>query len=137
FNDRWTGTYDYDLIAFSYQTYPGFTDFDLYGSNWDIRINPQGWNPGGYDNGAADTAIREALKAATLEALETSVKDLQVAANDDLFGLWLGFPQDLVLVHPDVLGFQPTMNWQTWQTRKLWRRPKTAPVPAQVILPSS
>ncbi|CAN5537894.1 hypothetical protein BH09CHL1_BH09CHL1_01420 [soil metagenome] len=137
FNDRWTGTYDYDLIAFSYQTYPGFTDFDLYGSNWDIRINPQGWNPGGYDNGTADAAIREALKATTLEALETSVKDLQVAANDDLFGLWLGFPQDLVLVHPDVLGFQPTMNWQTWQTRKLWRRPATATVPAQVILPSS
>lgn len=137
FNDRWTGTYDYDLIAFSYQTYPGFTDFDLYGSNWDIRINPQGWNPGGYDNSAADTAIREALRAATLEDLESSVKELQVAANDDLFGLWLGFPQDLVLVHPDVLGFQPTMNWQTWQTRKLWRRPENAPTPAQVILPTS
>ena len=136
FNDRWTSTYDWDLIAFSYQTFPGFTDFDLYGSNWDIRINPQGWNPGGYNNHDADTAVRDALGAKTLDALQTSVKDLQVAANDDLFGLWLGFPQDLILVHPDVLGFQPTMNWQTWQTRKLWRRPKGATAPAQVILPS-
>jgi peptide/nickel transport system substrate-binding protein len=137
FNDRWTSTYDWDLIAFSYQTYPGFTDFDLYGSNWDIRINPQGWNPGGYHNSDADAAIRGALGAKTLDALESSVQDLQVAANDDLFGLWLGFPQDLILVHPDVLGFQPTMNWQTWQTRKLWRRPAGAAVPAQVVLPSS
>lgn len=136
FNDRWTSTYDWDLIAFSYQTFPGFTDFDLYGSNWDIRVNPQGWNPGGYENRTVDTAIRGALGAKTLEGLESSVKDLQVAANDDLFGLWLGFPQDLILIHPDVLGFQPTMNWQTWQTRKLWRRPKGATVPAQVILPS-
>jgi peptide/nickel transport system substrate-binding protein len=137
FGDRWTGTYDYDLIAFSYQTYPGFTDFDLYGSNWDIRINPQGWNPGGYVNSAADAAIKDALRAATLDKLVEAVKDLQVAANDDLFGLWLGFPQDLILVHPDVLGFQPTMHWQTWQTRKLWRRPANATVPAQPILPSS
>lgn len=136
FNDRWTSTYDWDLIAFSYQTFPGFTDFDLYGSNWDIRINPQGWNPGGYDNRDADTAVRAALGAKTLEALESAVKDLQATANDDLFGLWLGFPQDLILIHPDVLGFQPTMNWQTWQTRKLWRRPKGATAPAQVILPS-
>jgi ABC-type transport system substrate-binding protein len=130
FNERWIRGHDFDLIAFSYQTYAGFTDFDLYGSNWDIRINPQGWNPGGYSNATVDRAIRDALNANTLESVVDALEDLQVAVNDDLFGLWLGFPQDLVLTQPDVLGFQPVMHWQTWHTRKLWRRPVGAPVPA-------
>ena len=136
FNDRWTAAHDFDLIAFGYQVYPGFTDFDLYGSNWDIRINPQGWNPGGYNNSDVNTAIKGALNAESLDDLVSSVTDLQVAANDDLFGLWLGFPNDLILAHHDLLGFQPTMYWQTWNTRKLWRRPKDAPVPTEVIIPS-
>jgi peptide/nickel transport system substrate-binding protein len=133
FNERWIRGHDFDLIAFSYQTYAGFSDFDLYGSNWDIRINPQGWNPGGYSNSAVDNAIRDALSAPSLDDLVRSVHDLQVAANDDLFGLWLGFPQDLILVRPDVLGFTPVMNWQTWHTRKLWRRPEGAMIPPVVV----
>lgn len=137
FNDRWTATHDFDLIAFGYNVYPGFTDFDLYGSNWDIRVNPQGWNPGGYNNAIVDKAIKGALNAESLDDLVSSVNDLQVAANDDLFALWLGFPDDLVLAHHDLLGFQSTMYWQTWNTRKLWRRPATAPVPADVIIPSA
>ena len=47
----------YDLIAYAYDQLPGFTDFDLYGSAWDIRVNPAGWNPGGYANADADAAI--------------------------------------------------------------------------------
>ena len=133
FNDRWIRGHDFDLIAFSYQTYPGFTDFDLYGSNWDIRINPQGWNPGGYSNGTVDNAIRGALNALSLDVLVDAVETIQVTTNDDLFGLWLGFPQDLILTQPDLLGFEPVMNWQTWHTRKLWRRPATAPVPEIVV----
>ena len=133
FNDRWIRGHDFDLIAFSYQTYPGFTDFDLYGSNWDIRINPQGWNPGGYSNGTVDNAIRDALNALSLDVLVDAVETIQVTTNDDLFGLWLGFPQDLILTQPDLLGFEPVMNWQTWHTRKLWRRPATAPVPEIVV----
>jgi peptide/nickel transport system substrate-binding protein len=129
FNERWIRGHDFDLIAFSYQTYAGFTDFDLYGTNWDIRINPQGWNPGGYSNATVDGAIRDALSANSLESLVDSIQELQVAVNDDLFGLWLGFPQDLVLTQPDLLGFSPVMNWQTWHTRKLWRRPANAAVP--------
>ena len=134
FNARWIDTHDFDLIAFSYQTYPGFTDFDLYGSNWDIRINPQGWNPGGYSNSEVDRAIREALRAESLDDLTTAVQNLQVAANDDLFGLWLGFPQDLILAQPNLLGFQPHMHWQTWNTRHLWRRPAGAVAPDKVIV---
>jgi hypothetical protein len=57
-----------------------------------------------------------------------------VAANDDLFGLWLGFPQDLILAQPDLLGFQPNMHWQTWDTRALWRRPAGVAAPDQIIL---
>jgi ABC-type transport system substrate-binding protein len=134
FNERWIRGHDFDLIAFSYQVMPGFTDFDLYGSNWDIRINPQGWNPGGYSNRTVDGAIRDALNAESLDDLMTAVQELQVAANDDLFGLWLGFPQDLILAQPDLLGFQPNMHWQTWDTRTLWRRPAGAAAPDQIIL---
>ncbi|MCC6704260.1 MAG: hypothetical protein IT334_05230, partial [Thermomicrobiales bacterium] len=133
FNERWIRGHDFDLIAFSYQTYPGFTDFDLYGSNWDIRVNPQGWNPGGYSNATADSAIRASLNALSLDSLVTSVQELQAVVNDDLFGLWLGFPQDLILARPDLLGFTPVMNWQTWHTRLLWRRPAGAPIPPVVV----
>ncbi len=134
FNERWIDTHEFDLVAYSYQVYPGFTDFDLYGSNWDIRINPQGWNPGGYSNSTVDRAIRNALTAESLDVLTSAVQDLQVAANDDLFGLWLGFPQDLILAQPNLLGFQPNMHWQTQNTRQLWRRPAGAVAPDKIIV---
>jgi peptide/nickel transport system substrate-binding protein len=121
FRDRWTATHDFDLIAFAYDLYPGFTDFDLYGSAWDIRVNSQGFNPGGYHNKTVDKAIDDYFAAKNLDAQRLALGKLQQAANDDLFGLWFGFPQNLILVRPDVLGFQPTMQWETWETRKLWR----------------
>jgi hypothetical protein len=43
--------------------------------------------------------------------------------NDDLFGLWFGFPQELILAREDILGFQPNISWETWHTRLLWRQP--------------
>jgi ABC-type transport system substrate-binding protein len=121
FRDRWTATHDFDLIAFAYDLYPGFTDFDLYGSAWDIRVNSQGFNPGGYHNTDVDAAIADYFAATDLDAAREALVRLQRAANDDLFGLFFGFPQNLVLVRPDVLGFQPNMQWETWDTRKLWR----------------
>ena len=121
FQDRWLVTRDFDLIAYAYDLYPGFTDFDLYGSGWDIRVNPQGWNPGGYRNEEVDAAIEEALQATDLATQREALYRSQRAANEDLFGLWFGFPQDLILVAADVLGFQPNKSWQTADTRKLWR----------------
>ena len=124
FRRRWQTGHDFDLIAYAYNLYAGFTDFDLYGSSWDIRVNAQGWNPGGYANLDVDQAVADALVATDPAALKDALSRLQRATNEDLFGLWFGFPQDLVLVRPDVYGFQPNKLWQTWDTRKLWREPR-------------
>ena len=121
FDERWITQRDYDLIAYAYDQLPGFTDFDLYGSQWDIRTNPAGWNPGGYVNAEADAAIDEFLSAVSISRQATAIRRLQRVVNDDLFGLWLGFPNDLVLVLPGVKGFRPDMAWQTARTWELWR----------------
>ncbi len=120
FDERWRTTHDFDLIAYAYRLYPGFTDFDLYGSGWDIRLNPLGFNPGGYRNRDVDAAIGTILSEVDVDRQRQALYQLQQAANEDLFGLWLGFPQDLVLVQPHVLGFQPHVAWPTWGTRHLW-----------------
>src|SRR5215207_8352731 len=124
FDDRWITRRDYDLIAYAYDQLPGFTDFDLYGSAWDIRNNPAGWNPGGYANTDADAAIDEFLDAVSVERQATALRRLQSIVNDDLFGLWLGFPDDLVLVATGIEGFAPDMAWQTARTWELWRAPQ-------------
>lgn len=121
FSQRWITRRDYDLIAYAYDLLPGFTDYDLYGSAWDIRTNPAGWNPGGYSNPEADEAIAEFLGAVTMERQQAALSRLQRAVNDDLFGLWFGFPDDLILVAAGVKGFAPDITWQTSQTWELWR----------------
>jgi peptide/nickel transport system substrate-binding protein len=121
FEDRWITRRDYDLIAYAYGLAPGFTDFDLYGSAWDIRTNPAGWNPGGYANDEADRAIADFLEAVAIERQRDALHRLQRAVDDDLFALWLGFPHDLVLVADGVAGFTPDMAWQTADTWNLWR----------------
>ncbi|HEU5432668.1 MAG TPA: ABC transporter substrate-binding protein, partial [Thermomicrobiales bacterium] len=83
-----TATRDFDLVAYAYDLYPGFTDWDLYGSAWDIRTNPLGWNPGGYANADADAAIADFLKSRSLAAQRAALMRLQQAADRDLFGLW-------------------------------------------------
>jgi peptide/nickel transport system substrate-binding protein len=122
FRERWLSTRAYDLIAYAYDLYPGFTDFDLYGSPWDIRTNPQGWNPGGYANTEVDAAIAEALTATSVAAQRRALTRLQRETNDDLFALWLGFPQQLVLVGDEIAGFRPNALWQTADSREWWRR---------------
>jgi peptide/nickel transport system substrate-binding protein len=121
FRDRWVDQHDFDLIAYAFNQFPGFTDFDLYGSSWNIRINPQGWNPGGYNNAEADVAIRHYLNATSDAEARQALIDLQATTNAELFALWFGFPRDLVLVRPEIRGFQPNKLWQTWNTRSLWR----------------
>jgi peptide/nickel transport system substrate-binding protein len=123
FDDRWITRRDYDLIAYAYDQLPGFTDFDLYGSAWDIRNNPAGWNPGGYTNADADAAIDEFLGAVGVERQAAALRRLQRIVNEDLFGLWLGIPEDLVLVAAGIEGFKPDMAWQTARTWELWRAP--------------
>jgi hypothetical protein len=121
FEERWISLRNYDLIAYTYDQLPGFTDFDLYGSAWDIRTNPAGWNPGGYANLDADAAVNDFLTALSIERQASALRRLQQVVNEDLFGLWLGFPDDLVLVAAGVEGFQPDMAWQTARTWNLWR----------------
>lgn len=121
FDERWIESRDYDLIAFAYDLLPGFTDYDLYGSKWDIRTNPAGWNPGGYGNADADAAIEEYLNSVSLTRQRAALAKLQQAVNDDLFGLWFGFPRDLILVSDEITGFEPDIAWQTAQTWKLRR----------------
>jgi peptide/nickel transport system substrate-binding protein len=124
FDERWITRRDYDLIAYAYDQLPGFTDFDLYGSAWDIRTNPAGWNPGGYANADADAAIDQFLGAVSVERQATALRRLQRVVDEDLFGLWLGFPDDLVLVAAGIEGFTPDMAWQTARTWDLWRAPQ-------------
>ncbi|CAN5734863.1 hypothetical protein BH24CHL4_BH24CHL4_22240 [soil metagenome] len=121
FYESWTSLRDYDFIAYSYTLYPGFTDYDLYGSNFNIRINPQGWNPGGYDNEDVDGFIRRILITIDPDRQRDVLLRLQQAVDDDLFGLWFGFPDDLVLAREDILGFAPNKYLSTWNTRTLWR----------------
>jgi ABC-type transport system substrate-binding protein len=121
FDDRWITRRDYDLIAYAYDQLPGFSDFDLYGSAWDIRNNPAGWNPGGYTNADADAAIDELLGAVSVERQAAALRRLQRIVDEDLFALWLGFPEDLVLVTTGIEGFAPDMAWQTARTWDLWR----------------
>lgn len=121
FDRRWIETRQFDLIAYAYDQLPGFTDIDLYGSTWDIRTNPAGWNPGGYSNPEADAAIEQFLNAVSIERQASALKRLQRAVDEDLFGLWLGFPMDLILIAGGVEGFSPDMAWQTLRTWGLWR----------------
>ena len=51
--------------------------------------------------------------------------------NEDLFGLWLGFPDDLVLVAAGIEGFAPDMAWQTARTWDLWRAPQESLRPSR------
>ncbi len=122
FFDTWANTRAWDLIAYSYALYPGFTDYDLYGSNWDIRINPQGWNPGGYNNEEVDDLIKKILISPNLTSQANLLDRLQQIVNgDDLFGLWFGFPNDLVLARNEIQGYQPNKYLPVIDTRLLWR----------------
>lgn len=123
FAERSIRTLDFDLIAFAYDLFPGFTDFDLYGSAWDIRINPQGWNPGGYRNLEVDQAISTLLTTVDPDEQRALLATIQAVTNQDLFGFWLGFPNDLIATRDGLRGFQPNIFWQTADTRLLWFAP--------------
>jgi peptide/nickel transport system substrate-binding protein len=122
FEGVWLTDHAFDMIAFTYSQYPGFTDFDLYGSDWDVRTNVQGFNPGSYRNEKVDRAIARALVADSDETYVSALRAIQRQVNDeDLFALWFGSPLDAVLVQANISGYQPNKVWQGWETRRLWR----------------
>jgi len=133
FTARWTTTFDYDLIAYSLSQYAAFNEFDLVGSPWSIRRNAAGWNPGGYFSAEVDDAIMQYFASWRLEDMKAALSTIQRVTNDDPFALWLGFPKQLVLIRPDVSGFQPNKIWQTWNTWSLWKGEEASivtPIPA-------
>lgn len=121
FTQRWVTDHDFDFIAYALTLYPGFMEYDLYGSKWNIRTNPVGWDPGGYGNKDVNAAIDAYLAAWEEDKMKAALRTMQKQVNNDLFALWLGFPQDLVLVRPDIHGYRPNKMQQTWDTRLLWR----------------
>jgi peptide/nickel transport system substrate-binding protein len=128
FTRRWTEGFDYDLIAWSLTQYGAFAEFDLVGSQWSIRRNTAGWNPGGYWNPEVDEAISSYLNAWKQDEMVSALKTIQRVTNEDPFALWLGFPQQPVLIRPDISGFQPNKMWQTWNTWSLSRLPAGAAI---------
>lgn len=120
FRTWWSEERTWDLIVYDLRLYPAFAEFDLIGSVWDSRTNPAGWNPGAYINPDADAAIESYFGATDENAMAAALSDLQSAINDDLFALWLGFPQDLVLLAPNVRGYRPNPLWPTLDTRLMW-----------------
>ncbi len=132
-----TATRDFDLAAYAYDLYPGFTDWDLYGSAWDIQKNPLGWNPGAYANADADAAIARFLGSTSIADQRAALVRLQQAVDRDLFGLWFGFPQSPVLVDAAIDGFQPDKIWQTARTDRLWRVPVAAATPVASPIPAA
>ncbi len=121
FDVRWTQGREYDLIAYSLVNYPAFNEFDLYGSLWDIRSNTRGWNPGGYYNAGVDAAIQEWFAATDPDAMKAAAAAIQYGVNEDLFGIWFGFPHDLVLTREDVQGFNPDIFLYSQNSHRWWR----------------
>lgn len=132
FDARWVENRDYDLIAHSLVGYPAFNAFDLIGSNWDIRWNTRGWNPGGYFNATVDGAIQEYFGATDPDAMAAAATAIQGGIVNDPFALWFGLPQDLVLVREDVQGFNANMLHYSIGSHTWWRGEGTPHVPTPV-----
>jgi peptide/nickel transport system substrate-binding protein len=120
FMTRWSQDRSWDLLVYDLSLYPAFAEFDLIGSQWDISINAGGWNPGGYANPDADEALQAYFEAVSEKDMKAALGDVQKAIVEDPFALWLGFPQELVLLTPDVRGFTPSPLWPTLDTRTTW-----------------
>lgn len=137
FDDRWVKSRDYDLIAYTLVNYPAFNEFDLIGSSWDIRTNVRGWNPGGYWNAGVDTSIQDWFNATDTDAMITAAQAIQHGINDDLFGIWLGFPNDLTLVRKDLQGFNSNMYLYNIGSEGWWRGDGDPIVPTPAATPNA
>lgn len=145
FDERWVQNRDYDLIAYSFVNYPAFNEFDLYGSQWDIRNNVRGWNPGGYFNAGVDAAIQDWFNATDPDAMKTAASAIQHLTNEDLFGIWFGFPDDLVLVRESLQGFNADAFLYSQHAHRWWRgeglpevaTPEASPIASPVVEPGA
>lgn len=137
FDQRWVEDRQYDLIAYSLVNYPAFNEFDLYGSAWDIRSNVRGWNPGGYYNPDVDSAIQEWFNATDPDAMRGAAIEIQRLTNEDLFGIWLGFPNDLTLVREDLQGFSPDIFLYSQNAHRWWRGEGTPILATPVASPEA
>ena len=75
-----------------------------------------------------DEAIFTYLQSWRVDDMKEALHTIQRVTNDDPFALWLGFPQQPVLVRPTVSGFQPNKMWQSWNTWALWHREEGAAI---------
>ena len=114
-------TYDYDLYFASRILFAGFSDYNYYHSAWDPRKNPQGRNFGGWSNATADTLLDKIIREPDLKKQKDLLGQFQEVIADDMPALWFGFPNDLILVKKNILGYQPNAMWQYWNTWSLWR----------------
>lgn len=114
-------SHDWDLYFVSSILFAGFTDYSALHSAWDPRTNPQGTNWGGWKNADADKLLDQIIREPDLKKQKDLLWKLQEILADDLPRLWFGFPRDLILVKQNILGYQPNIMWQIWDTWKLWR----------------
>jgi peptide/nickel transport system substrate-binding protein len=119
--DRWQKTYDWDLYFYSRILFAGFSDYNYYHSGWDPRTNPQGRNFGAWVNADADKALDGIIRQPDLKKQKDLLWQFQAIIADDMPAFWFGFPRDLILVKPNLQGYQPNAMWQYWDTWKLWR----------------
>ncbi|HET8629743.1 MAG TPA: peptide ABC transporter substrate-binding protein [Thermomicrobiales bacterium] len=118
---RWQKTYDYDLYFTSRVLFAGFSDLNYYGSDWDVRTNPQGRNFGGWKNADADKLLQQIIREPDLTKQKDLLWQFQAIIADDMPAFWFGFPRDLILVKKNIQGYQPNAMWQYWDTWKLWK----------------
>jgi peptide/nickel transport system substrate-binding protein len=114
-------SFDYDLFFTSRVLFAGFSDYNYYHSAWDPRTNRQGRNYGGWKNETADQLLDQVIREPDLGKQKDLLWRFQEVIADDLPSLWFGFPNDLILVKKNLLGYQPNAMWQYWDTWKLWR----------------
>ena len=114
-------TFDWDLYFQSRILFAGFSDYSYFHSEWDPRSKPQGQNWGSWKNTDADKLLDGIIREPDLKKQKDLLWKFQEIIADDLSALWLGFPNDLILVKKNVLGYQPNAMWQYWNTWSLWR----------------
>ena len=114
-------TFDYDLYFTSRVLFAGFSDYNDDHSAGDPRTNRQGRNYGGWKNETADQLLDQIIREPDLGKQKDLLWRFQEIIADDLPSLWFGFPNDLILVKKNLLGYQPNAMWQYWDTWKLWR----------------
>ena len=119
--NRWQKTFDWDLWFYSRILFAGFSDYTYYHSAWDPRTNPQGRNAGGWKNTQADTLLDQIIRQPDLTKQKALLAQFQTIIADDMPALWYGFPDDLILVKKNLLGYQPNTGWQYWDSWKIWR----------------